>query len=575
MAIVNNDVPAVNHPGTRRMRLLPTEPMDRYWLGLLALLGLILASWVSSTELSWLTSLVCLPVIALAVFSMQQPELSKYNERRYQIPLTKGKNFILTTFKRGEVYRSEASLAAEKSIRSQLIKAARQEGHTQVIDFTVDDLPSDLVAGFSINDHDRRRLSTLFPLEARGLKINEKENLGLIYCNTKQTYSVVFEADGSPIRDSSRLNQYRTMRRYASLITKATAMAGLRGLKVSMGIRNRPQDQWLIPETTLEVGDPDVVMPEAIRLQKPLSEYTPDDLMDVNLHNLQNDFAELGVQSYSVDMMIVITVNETDALRRAFKSEKMSDKEFRRLPVMRIMNVILPTLNQLVGGGVRVLDAHGIERYLRKARDVATLFNYYGEDAERKALEREQTQLDTPITPSGAVRHRYRPLSHIVSNSTCVNVDGTYASVLDLTTFPTGEFGVHDMPMLSDAHSTWSSFSVIGESVRSGREYAFTNRLSGMWSELKEKAGIITEGPLAEIKAGEQYEEQSEIARSGVRQNFVVRFAALELSEDELEFQFNLDVDRFEGMGFGPVPVTQPSQQWLKFLTTVTLVDCE
>lgn len=576
MTTVKQDVPGFIHPKSRRIRWLPTEKLDFLWLAILFAIYMLVAIWVNTTEYRWLASLVGLPIVILAIVSMYQPERSKYNERIYQIVITSWKNFVLSTLKKGEVYRSEASVKMEIALKSQLVQTARNAGNTKVVDFTVHDLPPDIIAEFTLGDEEKRRLSNVFPLEVRGLRVSDDDTIGLIYNKTKQTYSIVFKADGSGIRDSSRLSQYHTMRQYAALITKTTAIAGLRGLKLSMGIRNRPQDQWLIPETALLVSDPGVVMPSAIRLKKDVADYTQDDLMDVALHELQNDFAELGVHSYSVDMMIVITVNENEALRLAFKNERMQERDFRRLPIMKIRNVVLPALKKLVSGDIEILDVHGAERYLRQARDVATLFDFYGNDELRKVLERERT-LSNEIDQSSinTPHYDYLPLSHIVSSRTGINVDGTFASVLDLTTFPEGETSVHDMPYLSDAESTWSSFSIIGESVRSGFEYLITNNLTGIVSELKDKVGIISDDARSQRKASEQFDRLVEMDNAGVNQNFIVRFATLDISEDDLEEQFAKDIDRFSGLGLGPIAVTQPSQQWLKFLTTVTLVDCE
>jgi hypothetical protein len=577
---VKEEVPGFIHPKSRRIRWVPTERLDFLWLAILFAIYMLIAIWVNSTSLSWLSSLVGLPILMFAIVSMYQPESSKYNERLYQIVITNWKNFVLTTLKKGEVYRSEESVKTELRLRAQLIEAGRQETartgkKTDVIDFTVNELPADIIAGFTVGDEEKRRLSKVFPLEVRGLKVKDDETIGLIYNETKRTYSIVFKADGSGIRDSSRLSQYHTMRQFAALITKTTAIAGLRGLKLSMGIRNRPQDQWLIPETALLVSDPGVVMPSAIRLGKDPADYTQDDLMDIALHKLQNSFAELGVQSYSVDMMVVITVNENEALRLAFKSQEMKERDFRRLPIMKILNTVLPALKKLVGGDIEVLDLHGAERYLRQARDVATLFDFYGNDQLRRVLARERTLSGDTRQLSDAQHYDYLPLSHIVSSRTGINVDGTFASIMDLTTFPEGETSVHDMPYLSDAESTWSSFSIIGESVRSGMEYLLTNNLTGIVSELKDKVGIISDDARSQRKANEQFDRLAEMDNAGVSQNFIVRFATLDISEDDLEEQFALDIDRFSGLGLGPVAVTQPSQQWLKFLTTVTLIDCE
>lgn len=581
MSIVNeatDDVPGIKHPLVRSQRFIPREPLDWIWTAAVAALGLIITSVVNNAGFGWLTSLLIIPLAGVWAFSMYTPESSKYNERIYQIPVTIIKDIRLR-MNRGEVYRSEQSIKAEMRISAEE-KEKEQRAKLEGVPYkrvpvNVESITATEIGNFEIGPEERRRVAKVFPLEVRGFAVSKDANIGLIYNKSKMTYSMVFTADGSKVRDASRKSQYNTIMRYAGLIKKATATAGLRGLNVSMGIRNRPQDQWLIPETMLEVGDLDVILPEALINEKPTDEYTLDDKMDIELNELLADFAELGVQSYSVDMMVVITVKENDALRKAYKDATMSEKDYRRLPIVRIQNVILPTLNRIVGGGVEILDVEGAERYLRKALDVSTLFYFYGDAEETKVLKRERVEAGIEEVVDYSKFNRYLPKGHIISTNTSLNVDGTFGSVLDMTTFPKGELYAHDMPALTDAESRWSSFSVIGQTVRSGLEYTVTNGARGLFSDLADRFGIIVTGPRADRKAGEQYDRLTEMDNAGVNQNFVVRFAALETSADALEQQLALDVDRFNGIGLGPVQVTCPSQQWLKFLSTVTLIDCE
>lgn len=581
MSIVNEvdeDVPGIKHPWARSQRFIPRDAMDWIWTAVVATIGMIIAVTLGNAGFSWVTTLLVIPIGAVWAFSMYTPESSKLNERIYQMPITIIKDIRLA-MRKGEVFRSEQSIKAEMRIAAEEKEKERESKLTkeryQKKVVTVDSIPAAEIANFELSIEDRRRLDKVFPLEVRGFAISHDANIGLIYNKTKMTYSMVFKASGSKVRDASRKSQYNTVLRYAGLIKKATATAGLRGLNVSMGIRNRPQDQWLIPETMLEVGDLDVILPQALIEEKPVSDYTEDDQMDMELNELLADLAELGVQSYSVDMMIVITVKENDALRKAYKNAKMSEKEYRRLPIVRIQNVVLPTLNRIVGGGVEILDVEGAERYLRKALDVSTLFYFYGDAEETTVLKRERAEAGIEEVVDSSKYNRYLPKGHIISTNTSVNVDGTYGSVLDMTTFPKGELYVHDMPVLTDAEARWSSFSVIGQTVRSGLEYTVTNGARGLFSDLADRFGIIVTGPRADRKAGEQYDRLTEMDNAGVNQNFVVRYAALETSADELESQLALDVDRFNGIGLGPVQVTSPSQQWLKFLSTVTLIDCE
>lgn len=575
MSIVKEDVPAIKHPENRKARMLPTDRSDFIWTGILGTLWILSSSYLATTDLGWLTSLTVIPVIGLYLLSMYTPENSKYNERIYRVPIVVARNWKLA-MNHGEMFRSEESVKLEREIAQELTEEERKSGSSRRVIVDASDLDAFSIGDFDLTMDDYRRILKVFPLEGRGLRVDENETLGLIYHKEKHTYSMVFCADGSPMRNLPHTAQYGVMRGFASLISKTTAAAGFRGLSVSSGIRNRPQDQWLIPETMLEVGDPDVILPRVIAMGIPEEEWTADDRMDVNLHYLQNDFAELTVQSNSIAMMFVITVKETEPLRQAFKKSSMPEKEFRRLPIVRIQKMILPTLEKLVGGPVRILDVPGIERYLREARDVATLFSYNNEAELTKVTQREQARQGEPVVIDSDDYRRYLPKSHIIAKKHYLNVDGTYASVLDMTTFPQEPpMHAHEMPDLADAESRWSSFSVIGQAAKSGLEYTVLNNVTGILGDLADRIGIVRSGPKVERKQNEQYDWLSDIERARATQQFVVRFATLQVSEEELEEDLAKDVSRFTGLGFGPVQVAQESQQWSKFLTTVTLVDCE
>ena len=576
---IDNGARGIRHPRTRGQRFLPQEALDWFWTSLIAAFGLGMMIVLTRINLSWLTTLILLPLAIFWGITMYTPKGGTFNERIYQIPTTFTKDWWLMAVKNGEIFRSEQSVKLEQAVTDAKVSKAKQTGNVRQVKTTVDDLPEDIVAQLTLSEFDHERSAKVFPLEVRGMVLRDSSEVGLIFHKQKRTYSMVFKIDGSRFRSMSHMNQYLTIMGFADIIKQATVTAGLRGLNIAMGVRNRPQDQWLIPETMKKVASMEVIMPEAILSEKNPEAYTLDDKINVALYEMQAEgFAELTVQSYSTDMMVVVTVKENDDLRKAFetknKKNEMSEKVFRRLPITRIKNIVFPKLNNLVGGGTIILDVQGAERYLRKARDVATLFHYYNEAEEQLILNKERQRAGIEVAED-VIYDRYLPVSHIISSKTGVNIDGTYATVLDMTEFPREEAFAHAMADLTDAVSRFTSFSVIGQSHSSNLEYMITNNGLGAVGELAENAGIIRTGPRAERKQSEQYDELKNIDDSSVRQNYVIRFAALETSEEALEEQIATDMDRFTTMGYAPVQVTRPSQQWEKFLTTVTLIDCE
>ncbi|RWZ78729.1 MAG: hypothetical protein EOT05_03200 [Candidatus Microsaccharimonas sossegonensis] len=576
---IDNNAPGIRHPRTRGQRFLPHEALDWFWTSIVAAFGLVTMSVLAQNGLSWLTTLALVPLIIFWGITMYTPKSGKFNERLYQIPITLVMDWWTVAVKHHELFRSEQSVQVEQAIADAKQTEAKRVGNVRRVKTTVDDIPDAVIAQFTLSEIDRERSAKIFPLEVRGMVLRDGSKVGLIFQKEKRTYSMVFKTDGSRFRSMSHVNQYLTIKGYADLIKQATVTAGLRGLNIAMGVRNRPQDQWLIPETMKQVASMEVIMPEAILSEKDPETYTLDDKMNVALYEMQAEgFAELTVQSYSTDMVLVVTVKENDALRKAFetknKKNEMSEKVFRRLTITRIKNIVFPKLDALVGGGTEILDVEQAERYLRKSRDVTTLFDYYNEAEELLLLNKERQHNGIEVV-GDAMYDRYLPVSHVITSKTGINVDGTYATVLDMTEYPREEALAHEMADLTDAISRFTSFSVIGQSHSSNMEYIVTNNGLGAIGELADNAGIIRTGPRAERRQNERYDELRNIDESSVRQNYVIRFAALESSEEDLEEQIAADMDRFATLGYTPVQVSRPSQQWKKFLTTVTLIDCE
>lgn len=526
---LNTDTPVLRHPVVRTPRFGRFEPSDWVWTGIVGIIGILISSIVFDGQIF---ALILVPFIVIWALTMRVSKDPRFNERLYLVPITTINDLDVTYRKKGIIWKQTTDKKQ-----------------------------------FAKRNPKRKRSRTPFPLEVRVFDKVGLRDIGLIYNQEKRTLSMVFKGDGSDVGSMSRLEQYYWLKRFSKMITKAAAIAGIRGLRMSVGIRNRPQDQWLIPETMLEVGDIDAILPKAIALNLPKSEYLDTDETDVLLHEFMNDFAEITVQTYDVDMLVVLTVKENAALRRAAQKVEIKERDLKRLPIMRIKNVIQPILERLIGE-VEILGEEGAERHLRKARDVATLYDYYEAAHDEVVRKREGVEVDI-------VYDRYLPEKNITVYKDCLNVDGTWAAVLDMTTFPADEVYAHDAASLYDTEARFSSFSIIGETFHSGREYTTKNIGNNVKSDIADFIGVIRSGPKARRKEAESEERLAEMDEAVFNQDFVIRYAVLSGSKDDLEEDIDLDIDHFSGQSLGPHRFSNPSKQWRRFLTTVTLIDCE
>jgi hypothetical protein len=524
----DRDLQTIRHPRTRRARFFAFSGLDGPWTIVCGVIGLAVALLLDHG------SQFGLAIVAAAIvwaWTMTVPKRSavgshkfKLNDRRYQWPIFMVKEAV-HAIQKGVVW-----IASAKEVEQ---------------------------------------------LEAQ--QVDESTTIGLPYHQGKGTYSMVFKADGSHFSSLSRAELYLEIIKISQMITKATATAGIGGLNIGMGVRNRPQDQWLLPEMMLEVGDINAILPEALLTGKSEKEYTLEDKQNMFLYKLQQQFPQVTVQSYDVDMVIVVTVKQNSVLKRSSNNQKMTVKEMKRLPIMRIRDIVLPLLERQIGD-VTILDLEGAERYLRKARDVTTLYEYYesAHSSIAHARRKEMGLEDAAVDESRVETYdRYLPNSHIIVSKDHLHIDGTYIGVIDLTTFPADEVYAHEMPFLYDAISRWSSMSVIGRTVSSNGEYTVSNTASSVMSDVFDAVGRLRSGPRAERKEAEQTDRLTEMDRSGFNQDYVVRFATLATSEDDLEEELALDFDRLLGQGLGPERVMGYSQQLAKALTTTTLIDCE
>jgi hypothetical protein len=511
MAIDSERVPAIRHPKERSMRLrLQSFSMgDWIWTGLY---GSVMAVLVLAA--GNFGSLLGAGLFTLWLVSMYVPK-TKWDERIYQMPLSALRDFGLV-LKRGYVWKERG-----KTWRS-------------------------------------KRPVKPFPLEVR-----ELGDVGLVYNQAKRNYNMIFSAEGSRITTYSALDQYLAMRNLSRVIAKAAAAAGRGGLKFGMGFRARPQDQWLIPNALSEVVDARIIQPVEVAA-KPEAERTNEEHRVMWLHNFLREFTSMTEYTVDVGMFFVITVPDDKVFQKVHKAGELSDELERRLRTHRLRKLLVPALEQIIGP-VEVLDGDGAERYLRMARDIATLDEYYDMvQGRREVGEDAEWELDHHV-----------PTSHIRAGHDYVEIDGTFATTIKITSFPEPLVVAHDMQNMYDSATSWASISVIGETYNGGKEYMLRNGSSSLLDDAADTVGLIRGGAKAEKKAAEFNERNHEIVDAVFNQDYVHLTAILATSLEELQLEYELESDRLGAEGFGHMRVLGRSKQLSSFLTATTLIDLE
>jgi len=398
-----------------------------------------------------------------------------------------------------------------------------------------------------------RTVRPIMPFSAHGFG-----NIGFIQNHTKDRIAIVFVAKGSPISSMSVAAQKTQHDQLADTIRKMAASVK-EPVQVSSCVRARPEDLYeLFGALTLR-GEPEVVLPRAFAkpIYGPLTAY---DTRMTFLHEVQDNLSDVFDTANDVDMVMVVSVQSTDAFKRALKKRKIDQVELNRQPIMRIMNAAMPTLRKQADD-VEVLDMEGVERYLRKAWDVKGLQAYNARAHHRHESNEE-------IVPD-----EWFPTQYIRVGKDFVEIDGTFGATLKLTGFSSSAAEPYLAREFYWSTARWHSHSVIGETVHGGVEYNLSQGGFGIFSDLKDIMGVDQTGPRAERQARQVEERLGEIDTSVYSQAFNPYVAVSATSHDELEAEVDAEMQRLAAIGMAPMRIEGESSQLLAYLSATTGLD--
>jgi hypothetical protein len=497
----------VRHPKKRSMRFFKFNRNDWAWTFISLLVVIGLAAIVGST---WSRGVVA---VAAVLWCLTMLPVESLNDRVYFGPIAALDNLRI---------RANGNITWRASARD--ISARRRQG-------------------------------------VRSMKLAVKGfgNLGLIFNRQRDTYSMVFTASGSPISSQNLPAQFASHQQIASIFTKSAAAAKVT-VKVSTGVRARPEDPWDFWNMIVQFGEAEVAETDAEAKQKTIEDYTEYDHRMKYLQTVQFAQEEISEMSNDIDMIMVVTVAGTEAFQKALKKKSITEEEFSRQPISRIRSVVLPLLEKVTAGKVDVLDEEAAERYLRKGWDV-NLRDYYNRVHER-ALRGDEIKPD-----------QWYPSRFIKQFKTYVQIDETFGATLKVTSFPRGDAFPFEARVFYAAHARYYANSVIGETQHGRWAYNFLNLGSGFVGDAIETVGIDSSGPRAERREQEKNDRLKEIDESVYIQDYSPLVAISGSSLEELEANIELETDRLSAEGMQVSRVIGERNQLNWYLSATTLID--
>lgn len=504
---IGNEV-LTSHPKKRSHRFFVMSTRDIVWTGFSALLMTVAIATASSSIRTYIL------ILGVVTWILSMFKLPKNDERVYWQPVLLVSNWLLRSFR-------AYGLIWDNSQPSKRL---------------------------------RRAVNPIIPLKVVGFG-----DIGLIYNRHRDTFSIVFTALGSEISSMNIAAQKAKQDELAEAVRKMAASVK-EPVQVSFGVRARPEDPYALFNEIALRGEPEVVLPRA--LEKDPSTYTDEDRRMLFLHSVQRELPSILEMANDVDMFMVVSVRSTDAFKRALKKRSIKDKELNKQPIMRLKSLALPHLEKVTGEQVTVLDAEGVERFLRKAWDVTGLREYY-ERAHRRRVAGEE------IIPD-----KWYPQQHIKVGPSHVEIDSTFGSVIKITGFPVDQAPPFRAREFYWSTARWHSHVIIGETVHGGVEYNLSVGGHGILGDIKEILGFDQTSPRERRKAQEVDERLDEIAQSVYTQAFNAYVAVSSTkSLDDLEDEVQAELERLAAIGFSPVLVTGESAQLLAYLSATTAID--
>lgn len=392
-------------------------------------------------------------------------------------------------------------------------------------------------------------------------KTYDVDNTGLIVNKKRGTIGIVITAPGSPIASLDLTGQ----KMYQDLIAeciKAAAGSLNEPVQFSFGFRARPENPFVVHRALAERGEPKVVYFDETQ------EDTPQRRRFEFLHRNMADWSLVLEASNDVLMYVYISVRSPESialLEKNFNSTKkqIERRDLARMSIMRLRNTAISYFQRRIEPSSIILDAKGVERFMR-GWEVVGVQEYY------EAAEARWTDTST-------IADQWQPQAVIAAGSDYVYMDGTYAATLKLTHFPVSQGTQLATPFqgrqLYNSRARWHATSVIGETVKGNVEYALTKTGAGMLKDTKDVLGLDQSDPRSQRQAQSANERLEELDQSGFAQYYNMYVAVSAASLEELEEEILLEKERLMTAGFGPVRISGSHLQLPAYMAACTGID--
>jgi len=262
--------------------------------------------------------------------------------------------------------------------------------------------------------------------------------------------------------------------------------------------------------------------------------------------------------SRDVSMVMAITIRCDQSLAKSRLGKGLSEDEAKQLAVINVAKIMIRELTALGVADVHSLDEKEIKAYLRGSYDITNI-NAYHQVASQ---------------PGGFKGDLHWPNEHIKVFKDYLLVDGSYHTVVELTTSPTGSRAFsHDMRVLHTAEVPYLAVALVGEVVNGDFAYRGLDTLIPVKAEIEEVTGFTHKGPRARTKDQARVRRQEDIAASKFVQRYVVLACVSAPSLAELEHYTAELIAHAQLNGMGPKRVTGACRQWNWFLAATTLIN--
>lgn len=528
LTIENANALTTKEPEKRSQRFLPKSRAEILWSifiavciftvtklfdGLPAQLGTILAA------VAW-------------YIGMRQPE--KHDDRVFMVPFNK--------FKRRQLRRADGILL---DARTPWERDGREPTNKELK--RIEQVEAAAAKGKA------RKHRTLTPLEIHGFG-----DLGLAFHTRKLTHSLVFTTTGSPTLARRLQEQFADHRALGMTLCKGASVQGA-SIGVGIGIRTRPENvntHWLFMN---EFGESRVV--DYQETDKPESEMTDAEKRFKFLHGEFNSLKEIYDRGNGIDMVLVITVSQSNAFRKALEKEEMTQHDVDMQPISRIRTIIDANLREQGWAQVHALTPSELEKYLRRSWDAVGLGDYNYRSLVQAATGETTTD-------------NWYPEKLVQAKFNYVVIDGNYCATLKVTHGRRSPLP-HEPRQLYASSVPWFSAGIVGETISAGWEYRSRNLGRSVLADAIDVFGLERTGPAAERVEQESYAWLKDMDEARFTMSYNKLIGIIANSLEELAVLVQAETDRQLSKGNVVMRVEGEERQYVSFMTAATLIDLD